>query len=62
MVTLNEGKDFVQLADTLEINRSTAYSIVRANRTTNLPKGGARNKKIDNESLEFVVELLEENP
>ena len=41
----NEGNDFVQLAKILEINRSTAYNIVRANRTTNLPKGGARNKK-----------------
>ena len=59
----NEGKDFVQRAHTLEINSSTAYDIVQANRKkNNLPKGSTRNKKLDDEFLEVVIESLRENP
>ena len=32
----NEGNYLEQLAHTIEINRSTAYTIVRANRITDL--------------------------
>ena len=60
--SFNDGKDFVKLAKTLEIKRTTAYNIIKSNRVNNLPKGGAKNRKIDSECMEFIVNQLEINP
>lgn len=60
-----QGEDFVALAATLRIKRSTAYSIVRCyqqNNRTNASHSGGRPKLIDNETLDLIVMLIEANP
>ena len=60
------GDDFIALATTLGIKRTTAYSIVttfqRQSRTTAIEQAGGRPKVIDDETLDLVVTLLEAYP
>lgn len=62
----NAGEDFVALADTLRIQRTTAYSIVRTyqreERTDAVSRAGGRPKSLDNETLDLIVLLLEADP
>ena len=57
----NSGEDFVILAMILNVNRSTAYNIVKRGRPNNLPKGNGNAKKIDDEIIEYAVTELEKN-
>ena len=54
--------DFLTLARSLGIKRTTAYTIVRRWREENPPKGGSHNRKIDDEILQHAVEILEGIP
>ena len=58
----NEGRDFLRLARELGVSKRTAYNIVRRPEHVPIPRGGARNVKMDNESREFLAEILGENP
>ena len=56
-------EDFVELAKILKIKRTTAYSIVKRGRATNLPRGGSGlNRKDDDECVDTAIRCLEENP
>ena len=57
----NSAEDFVILAKILNVNRSTAYNIVKRGRPNNLPKGNSNAKKIDDEIIEYAVTELEKN-
>ena len=62
-----EGRDFIALADDLNINRRTAYRIVqifqRENRRTCLPMNrGGRHKIISQEMLDCLVTYVQEKP
>ena len=50
----NSGEDFVSLAKILNVNRSTAYNIVKRGRPNNLPKGNNNAKKIDDKIIESL--------
>ena len=54
-------EDFVHLAGLLNINRTTAYSIVRSGRREKRPMGGRRNAKFDIEMVQYCSELLDDN-
>ena len=62
----NAGEDFLALADTLGINRTTAYGIIRTyqreERTVAVSCAGGRPKSVDNETLDLIVLLLEADP
>ena len=62
----DDEEDFVYVASTLGIKRSTAYSIVKTyaetGRKTPLARGGGRPKIIDSESIDFLIELIEKEP
>lgn len=62
----DSGEDFLALAHTLGVQRSTAYSIVRTyqreDRSEALCQAGGRPKSLDNETLDLIVLLLEANP
>lgn len=59
-------RDYIQLADNLEINRNTARSIIttylREGRRNKLQRGGARNTKMDDEMKERLEHLIDRNP
>ena len=56
-------EDFVELAKSLKIKRTTAYNIVKRGRATNLPRGGSGlNRKVDDECVDTAIRCLEENP
>ena len=55
----NSGEDFFILAKILNVNRSTAYNIVKRGRPNSLPKGNSNAKKIDDEIIEYAVTELE---
>ena len=61
-----DGEDFVQVAETLGIKRTTAYSIIRnyamTGRSVPLARGGGRPLLLDRESKDFFVGLIEEDP
>ena len=61
-----EDGDYIEMADTLGINRSTARSIisiyVRSGRRERLPKGGANNTKVDDEMRQCLRDLIDNNP
>ena len=46
----------------MKIKRTTAYSIVRTGRAENLPRGGSRSSKVDDEIEIFVIEVLGQDP
>ena len=60
------GADYLQTADTLGINRSTARTIIgtflHEGRRDQLPKGGAKNRKIYDDMRTTLERLLDENP
>ena len=60
------GEDFIQVVAAMNINRSTAYSIVRTyqrtGRVETLPPSGGRPQVMDEESIELAVMLIEGNP
>ena len=59
------GEDFVALADTLGVKRTTAYAIIRRFQNINVVEAmhaGGRPKIIDNETLDFIVMLIEADP
>ena len=62
----DEGKDFIVLVATLGIRRTTAYSIVTAyaneGRTDVIGHRGGRPRVIDDETLDFLVLLIEADP
>ncbi len=62
----NNQADYLQLADTLGIKRSTARSIVttylRTGRHEKLPTGEAHNTRVDQEIQDELKRLLDENP
>ena len=59
-------EDLVTLAHSLHIKRTTAYSIIRRFQATGEvgrgPAAGGRKSKIDQESIDFIVSLIEANP
>ena len=58
-------EDYLSVADTLGVNRSTARSIVatylRAGRVNERPRGGRNNVRVDNEMRDCINEILNEN-
>ena len=67
LVTAYEGgEDFVALADVLGINRDTARSVIRVwreeGRVERLPRGGPRNRRVDEEMVATILEIAREEP
>jgi len=62
----NGDGDYLALADTLDINRSTARSIIATflgtGRRNKAAKGGPRNVKVDNDIRTEIERLIEDNP
>ena len=62
----NNEEDFLSLAHTLGIKRTTAYSIitcyVKEGRSNSYPRRGGRTRVIDDETMDFIVLLLEAKP
>ena len=62
----NDNLDYIDLADTLGINRATARSIVatylRDGRRDKLPRGGDRHHKMDDDMRNRLQHALELNP
>ena len=59
------GEDFLSTAAILGIKRTTAYSIIRSyikNGTSSSRTGGGRRKKLDNDSLDWLIMMIEANP
>ena len=50
------GGDFLNLATQLNINRTTAYNIVRRE-VVEKKRGGKIYKKVDSSMLDFIVEI-----
>ena len=61
-----EGRDWRQVAETLQIKRQSARNVIvnfRRNGSIDRQKqGGHRYSKIDEEMLNFVIDLVEEKP
>jgi hypothetical protein len=61
-----DDADYLEVADTLGINHSTARSIVglylRDGRRNKLPKGGPINRKIDDDMRDALQRYLDDNP
>ena len=59
-------QDYLVVADTLGVNRSTARGIVarfiRENRVDERPRGGRNNVKVNDEMRQCLDDILEENP
>ena len=59
------NEDYLIVADTLGINRSTARSIVsryvREGRIAKRPRGGPNHVRVDNEMRDCLNEILNEN-
>ena len=58
--SFNRGEAFLQLVNILEINRTTAYSIV--NTDQGKERGGNRQTKVDYEMKTAIADYLESNP
>ena len=58
--------DYLELADTLGINQSTARSIeatyLRSGRREQLPRGGAHNGKVDDDMRACLQHIVNVNP
>jgi len=63
---MENGDDYIALAEQLGIHTDTARSVIRVwmeeARVEAKPRGGARNKKVDEEMAEEVRRLARENP
>lgn len=61
-----EGRDYIELAENLNINIRSAYRIIRQFKTTNkrhaLPSGGHAPRKITSEFSEELVNFVESKP
>ena len=59
------NKDYLMVADTIGVNRSTARSIVvryiREGRIAERPCGGANNVRVDNEMKDCLNDILNNN-
>ena len=64
--SFEQNEDFLVVADTLRVHRCTAYSVIRRFQETGQVArsqvAGGRPPKLDNESLDFLVMLIENNP
>ena len=58
-------EDYLAVADTLGVNRSTARGIIatyiKENRTEERPRGSANNVKVDEEMKQCLTAITEEN-
>ena len=61
-----KGDDFILLADSLNINRDIARSIIRVwraeARIERLPQGGSRNRRMDEEMVETLIAIARDEP
>ena len=59
-------QDYLTIADTLGVNRSSAWGIVKRylveGRVEELPRGGRNNLKVDDEMKQCVEAIVNENP
>ena len=59
------NEDYLMVADTIGVNRSTARSIVaryiREGRIAERPRGGANNVRVDNEMKDCLNDILNDN-
>jgi len=66
IASYEKGEDFILLADSLDINRDTARSIIRVwraeARIERLPQGGSRNRKMDEEMIDTLLEIARSEP
>jgi len=64
--TYERNEDFLVTATSLGVKRSTAYSVIRTYKRSGsnvaAPHGGGRRVKVDAESLDFLIMLIEANP
>ena len=64
--SFENGEDFVSLAISLGVKRTTAYTVVRRYQQTGVanrrPRAGGRNSSLDREAIDFLVMLIEDNP
>ena len=61
----NDNEDFLTLAQELGIQQTTAYSIIAKyvrSGEVEARHGGGRQPKVDNESIDFVVLLIQATP
>ena len=62
----NNGQDFLTLAATLGVKRTTTYSIVRRYNQNGYvlrrPNAGGRRVLLDHEAVDFLIMLIEANP
>ena len=60
------GDDVMNLAEQLGVNRDTARSVIRVwmseGRVEAKPRGGTRNRRVDNEMLQEICEWPERIP
>ena len=60
------GEDFVALGDALGINRDTARSVIRVwreeGRVERIPRGGTRNRRVDEEMIAAIHDIAREEP
>ncbi|CAB4007607.1 Cyclin-dependent kinase-like 2 [Paramuricea clavata] len=60
------AQDYLSVADTIGVNRSTARGIVRRHlqegQIAERPRGGPNHRKVDNEMKQCIEEILNENP
>ena len=59
------GEDYVETARLLGVKRTTAWGIVRRYQLhgqVNRPRGGARNRKVDQEMIDQMIATVEEHP
>lgn len=60
-----ENRDYYEVAETLGIARGTAYHIIRRFKNSGevgRRRGGANNRKTDEEMINTVVSIVEDNP
>ena len=60
-----DTNDYLMVADTIGVNRSTARSIearyLREGRIAEMPRGGANNVRVDNEMKDCLNDILNDN-
>lgn len=61
----DRNEDYIQLAQQLNIKRTTAYAIIRRYQETNgqisRPRGGFRGRRLSPEMLDVAISIVEEN-
>ena len=61
-LSLSGDEDFLEVAKILNVNSSTAYTIVARRDQAAQSHGGKRYQKFDDEMKEKAVDILSENP